>query len=201
MERKTQLERKTKETNIKLALNIDGKGMSNIKTRIPFFDHLLTQIAVHGTFDLKIIAEGDIDIDNHHTIEDVAILLGETYNLTLGNKIGISRVGHCFFPMDETLAFAAVDLSSRPYFVKEINWKNSFLGSKENNLIPVDLIEHFLYSFAINAKISLHVRILYGNNNHHMAEAIFKALGRSLDYASRLDPKREQIVPSSKGSL
>lgn len=119
----------------------------------------------------------------------------------MGDKTGIFRVGHSFFPMDETLAFVAVDISSRPYFVIDVNWVNSFLGSKEESLIPVDLIEHFLYSFAINAKISLHVRVLYGKNDHHIAEAIFKALGKALDFASRVDPKRDQILPSSKGYL
>jgi imidazoleglycerol-phosphate dehydratase len=201
MERKIQFERKTKETNIKLNLNIDGRGKSEIETKIPFFNHLLSQIAVHGSFDLEIIAEDCNNIDNHHIIEDVAILLGEACNNALGNKKGISRVGHCFFPMDETLAFVAIDLSSRPYFVKDIEWTNPFLGSKEDSLIPVDLIEHFLHSFAINARITLHIRVLYGKNNHHIAEAMFKALGKALDYASRLDPKREQRLPSSKGIL
>ena len=201
MERKAQLERKTKETNIKVELNIDGIGESNINTSIPMFDHLLTQIAVHGCFDLNIIAKGDLAIDNHHTIEDTAIALGKSLNQALGNKKGITRVAHSYFPMDECLAFAAIDISSRPYFQKEINWKNQFLGSKEENLIPIDLIEHFLYTFAINAQITLHIRLLYGENNHHIAEAIFKALGKALDYASRIDSKRSQQIPSSKGTL
>ena len=111
------------------------------------------------------------------------------------------RVGHSFFPMDDSLAFVAVDISSRPYFIKDIKWINQFLGSKEENLIPVDLIEHFLYTFSINAKITLHVRVLYGQNNHHIAEAIFKALGKALDHASRIDSKRNLRIPSSKGIL
>lgn len=201
MERKTQVVRKTKETNIILDLNLDGNGNSKIETSIPFFDHLLSQVAVHGSFNLKIVAKGDTEVDNHHLIEDVAIVLGEAFNKSLEDKIGISRVGHCYFPMDETLAFVAVDISSRPYFIKNVNWVNPFLGSKEENLISVDLVEHFLYTFAINAKITLHVRVLYGSNNHHIAEAIFKALGKALDYASRFDPKRKQILPSSKGQL
>jgi len=201
LERKRQVERKTKETNIKVELNVDGKGESKISTSIALFDHLLTQIAVHGCFNLNIITEGDLAIDNHHTIEDTAIVLGKAFNQALGDKKEITRVAHSFFPMDECLAFVAVDISSRPFFRKEITWKNQFLGSKEESLIPVDLIEHFLYSFSINAKITLHVRMLYGDNNHHMAEAIFKALGKALDYASRIDPKREQILPSSKGYL
>jgi len=201
LERKTYLERKTKETNIKVELNLDGVGESKISTSIALFDHLLTQIAVHGCFNLNINAEGDLAIDNHHIIEDTAIVLGKAFKKTLDYKKGITRVAHSFFPMDECLAFVAVDISSRPFFRKEINWKNQFLGSKEENLIPVDLIEHFLYSFSTNAKITLHVRSLYGDNNHHIAEAIFKALGKALDYASRFDPKREQTLPSSKGCL
>ena len=179
MERKTQVERKTKETNIKVDLNVDGVGESNVNTSIALFDHLLTQIAVHGCFNLNIIADGDLAIDNHHTIEDTAIVLGKAFNQALGDKKGITRVAHSFFPMDKCLAFVAVDISSRPFFREEINWKNQFVGSKEENLIPVDLIEHFLYSFSINAKITLHVRLLYGDNNHHIAEAIFKAVHKA----------------------
>ncbi|MFX1365322.1 MAG: imidazoleglycerol-phosphate dehydratase HisB [Promethearchaeota archaeon] len=201
MERKAKLERKTKETSIEIEMNIDGSGDTKINTSIGFFDHLLTQIAVHGSFDMKILAEGDLNVDNHHLIEDTSIVLGKVFNKALGNKIGITRVGHCFFPMDESLAFVAIDISSRPFFKKEINWTNPFLGSKEDNLIPVDLIEHFLYTFSINAQITLHVRVLYGQNNHHIAEAIFKALGKALDYSSRIDSKGNRKLPSSKGIL
>lgn len=201
MERKIQLDRKTKETDISIKLNIDGRGDTSIETKVGFFDHLLTQIAVHGSFDLDIKARGDLNIDTHHLIEDTAILLGKAFKKALGKKIGINRVSHCFFPMDDVLVFIAIDISSRPFFTSEINWVNPYLGSKEDNLIPVDLIEHFLYTFAIQAKITLHVKLFSGINNHHIAEGIFKALGRTLDYASRLDPKRRDIVPSSKGTL
>jgi imidazoleglycerol-phosphate dehydratase len=201
LERKAKLERETKETKVIVELDIDGIGNSNINTSIGFFDHLLTQIAVHGSFDMKIFADGDLSIDNHHVIEDTAIVLGKVFNKALGEKFGIVRVGYSFFPMDESLAFVAVDISSRPFFVKDINWVNPFLGSKEENLIPVDLIEHFLYSFSINAKITLHVKSFYGQNNHHIVEALFKALGKALDNASRIDSKRNQRIPSSKGSL
>ena len=200
-ERKVQLERSTKETKVKVELNIDGSGISKIGTSISFFDHLLDQIAIHGSFDMKIIAQGDPSVDNHHLIEDTAIVLGKVFNKSLGNKLGIARVGYSFFPMDDTLAFVVVDISSRPFFIKEIVWINPFLGSKEENLIPVDLLEHFLYTFSINAQITLHVRVLYGQNNHHIAEAIFKALGKALDNASRIDSKRNQNIPSSKGLL
>lgn len=201
MKRETQIVRKTEETNIMLELNIDGSGLHEIRSSIAFFDHLLTQIAIHGSFDLNIKADGDLEIDNHHLIEDIAIVLGKAFKKVVGDKKGINRVGYCYFPMDESLAFVIVDLSSRPYFKKEINWTNPFLGSKEDSLIPVDLLEHFLYSFAMQAQLTCHVKVLYGQNNHHMAEAIFKALGKALDWASRIDPKRNNMVPSSKGVL
>jgi len=201
MGRRFELARKTKETDIKIKLNIDGKGNTDIQTDLGFFDHLLTQIAVHGSFDLEIKARGDLNVDTHHLIEDTAILLGKAFRKAIGKKIGINRVSHCFFPMDDVLVFVAIDISSRPFFASEIDWVNPYLGSKEDNLIPVDLIEHFLYTFAIQAKITLHVKLLSGKNNHHIAEGIFKAIGRTLDYASRYDPKRSDRTPSSKGLL
>ena len=201
MERESELQRKTKETQIKIKINLDGSGNSNINTEIPFLDHLLTQIAVHGSFDLKIEAKGDLEIDIHHLVEDTGILLGKAFKKALGEKRGINRVGHCIFPMDEVLVLVAVDLSSRPFFTPDIRWTNPFLGSKEDFLIPVDLIEHFLYSFAINAQVTLHIKLLNGKNNHHIAEGIFKALGKALDQASRFNSKRINIIPSSKGEL
>ena len=201
MQRKSRIVRKTEETDIRMELNLDGSGVNDIKTSIAFFDHLLTQIAIHGSFDINIQADGDLEIDNHHLIEDTAIVLGKAFKKALGDKKGINRVGYCYFPMDESLAFVVVDLCSRPYFKKEINWVNPFLGSKEDSLVPVDLLEHFIYSFAMQAQLTLHVRLLYGQNNHHIAEAIFKAIGKALDYASRIDLKRDNMIPSSKGVL
>ena len=201
MKRKTQITRKTEETSIKIEFNLDGSGIHEIETSIALFDHLLSQIAIHGSFDINLRANGDLEIDNHHLIEDTAIVFGAAFKNALGDKVGINRVGYCFFPMDESLAFVAVDLSSRPFFKKDIAWVNPFLGSKEENLIPVDLIEHFLYSFAMQAQLTLHVKLLYGLNNHHIAEAIFKALGKALDYASRIDSKRGRVLPTSKGLL
>lgn len=201
MNRKAQLVRKTEETEIKMEFNINGSGIHEIKTSIALFDHLLTQIAIHGSFDINMHAKGDLEIDNHHLIEDTAIVLGKAFKIALGDKVGINRVGYCYFPMDESLAFVVVDLSSRPFFRKEISWVNPFLGSREENLIPVDLLEHFLYSFAMQAQLTLHVRVLYGQNNHHIAEGVFKALGKALDYASRIDLKRDNLLPSSKGLL
>ncbi len=201
MERESELQRKTNETQINIKINIDGSGNSKINTEIPFLDHLLTQIAIHGSFDLTIEAKGDLEIDIHHLVEDTGILLGKAFKNALGEKRGINRVGHCIFPMDEVLVLVAVDLSSRPFFNPDIRWINPFLGSKEDFLIPVDLIEHFLYSFAINAQITLHVKLLNGKNNHHIAEGIFKALGKALDKASRFNSKRLNVIPSSKGEL
>jgi imidazoleglycerol-phosphate dehydratase len=201
LERETELQRKTNETQINIKINIDGSGNSKINTEIPFLDHLLTQIAIHGSFDLTIEAKGDLEIDIHHLVEDTGILLGKAFKNALGEKRGINRVGHCIFPMDEVLVLVAVDLSSRPFFNPDIRWINPFLGSKEEFLIPVDLIEHFLYSFAINAQITLHVKLLNGKNNHHIAEGVFKALGKALDKASRFNSKRLNVIPSSKGEL
>jgi len=201
LERESELQRKTNETQINIKINIDGSGNSKINTEIPFLDHLLTQIAIHGSFDLTIEAKGDLEIDIHHLVEDTGILLGKAFKNALGEKRGINRVGHCIFPMDEVLVLVAVDLSSRPFFNPDIRWINPFLGSKEDFLIPVDLIEHFLYSFAINAQITLHVKLLNGKNNHHIAEGIFKALGKALDKASRFNSKRLNVIPSSKGEL
>jgi imidazoleglycerol-phosphate dehydratase len=201
LERETELQRKTNETQINIKINIDGSGNSKINTEIPFLDHLLTQIAIHGSFDLTIEAKGDLEIDIHHLVEDTGILLGKAFKNALGEKRGINRVGHCIFPMDEVLVLVAVDLSSRPFFNPDIRWINPFLGSKEDFLIPVDLIEHFLYSFAINAQITLHVKLLNGKNNHHIAEGVFKALGKALDKASRFNSKRLNVIPSSKGEL
>jgi len=201
VQRISQIARMTEETDIRIELNIDGSGLNDIKTSIAFFDHLLAQIAIHGSFDIKIQADGDLEIDNHHLIEDTAIVLGKAFKKALGDKKGINRIGYCYFPMDESLAFVVVDLCSRPYFKKEINWVNPFLGSKKDNLIPVDLLEHFIYSFVMQAQLTLHVRLLYGQNNHHIAEAIFKAIGKALDYASRIDLKRDNMIPSSKGIL
>jgi imidazoleglycerol-phosphate dehydratase len=201
LERESELQRKTNETQINIKINIDGSGNSKINTEIPFLDHLLTQIAIHGSFDLTIEAKGDLEIDIHHLVEDTGILLGKAFKNALGEKRGINRVGHCIFPMDEVLVLVAVDLSSRPFFNPDIRWINPFLGSKEEFLIPVDLIEHFLYSFAINAQITLHVKLLNGKNNHHIAEGVFKALGKALDKASRFNSKRLNVIPSSKGEL
>lgn len=196
LKRTAQIERKTRETHIKVNLDIDGKGISNIKTGIGFLDHMLTQIAVHGLFNLTILAEGDLDVDCHHTVEDIALVLGEAFNIALNDRKGIVRMASITLPMDDSLALVAIDLSGRPYAVFEAEWQGTTLGT-----IPVSLIGHFFESFAIQAQCNLHAQVLYGKDDHHKAEALFKGLGRVLDTATLIDPRRGDVVPSSKGMI
>jgi imidazoleglycerol-phosphate dehydratase len=192
----SQIQRQTLETSIQVRLNLDGKGTYSIQTGIGFLDHLLTHLAVHGLFDLELNAQGDLHIDPHHTIEDCALVLGQAFEKALGNRAGITRMGSAYVPMDESLAFVAVDLSGRPYSVIEAAWHSPAIGNFPSSLVP-----HFLESFAITSQSNLHARILYGRDDHHQAEALFKALGRALETAVRLDPRREGQIPSTKGSL
>lgn len=201
MNRKSTEERTTKESTIRVSLNLDGSGNVNIDTGIGFFDHMLNHIAVHGIFDIEVKAKGDLHVDTHHTIEDVAIVLGKSFNHAIGDKIGIKRIGSSYVPMDEALALVVVDFSNRPYSVIDIPWTGKYFGKDQDELIPLTLIEHFLQTFATNASITLHVRVLSGKDDHHIAESVFKALGSSLDKASRFDPKRKGVVPSTKGIL
>jgi imidazoleglycerol-phosphate dehydratase len=194
--RTSNLSRKTSETSIALSLNLDGSGKANIATGVGFLDHMLRHIAVHGLFDLDVKASGDLEIDPHHTVEDVGIVLGQAFDQALGDRKGIVRMGSAYTPMDEALAFVAVDLSGRPYAVIQAEWHTSSIG-----LLPTALIPHFLESFAFNAKINLHARVEYGRDDHHQAEALFKALGRALDAATLIDPRRAGSVPSTKGTL
>ena len=190
------ISRKTSETDITLSLNLDGSGQANIATGVGFLDHMLRHIAVHGLFDLDVKASGDLEIDPHHTVEDVGIVLGQAFDQALDDRKGIVRMGSATVPMDEALAFVAVDLSGRPYAVIQAEWHTPAIGS-----LPTALLPHFLESFAFNAKINLHARIEYGRDDHHQAEALFKALGRALDAATRIDERRMSIVPSTKGTL
>jgi imidazoleglycerol-phosphate dehydratase len=194
--RTAKVERETKETQIQLTLNLDGTGQYQIETGIGFLDHMLTHIAAHGLFDLTVQAKGDLHIDPHHTVEDVALVLGQAFAEALGDKAGIVRMGSAYVPMDEALAFVAVDLSGRPYCVAEVAWNGSTVGG-----IPVTLIPHFIESFAIAAKANVHARVLYGRDDHHKTEALFKVLGRALDAATRPDPRRGDAIPSTKGTL
>ena len=190
------IQRKTSETDIQLTLNLDGTGQCVVSTGVGFLDHMLRHIAVHGLFDLEIKAIGDLDIDAHHTVEDVAIVLGQAFDQALGDRKGIVRMGSAYVPMDESLAFVAIDLSGRPYAVIAAEWHTPSIGS-----LPTTLIPHFLESFAFNARLNLHARVEYGRDDHHQAEALFKALGRALDAATRVDERRSGVIPSTKGTL
>lgn len=193
--RTASISRTTNETQITIELNIDGSGKHDIATGVGFLDHMLTHIAVHGLFDLTVKAAGDLHIDVHHTVEDVALVLGSAFDQALGDRKGITRMASFYAPMDETLAFVALDLSGRPYSVIDAEWGPAPVGQ-----IPTSLFPHFFESFAVTARCNLHARILYGRDDHHKAEALFKALARSLDAATTVDGRR-QTVPSTKGTL
>jgi imidazoleglycerol-phosphate dehydratase len=188
--------RRTAETEVTLRLNLDGTGQYEIATGIGFLDHMLAHLAVHGLFDLTLKAMGDLQVDSHHTVEDVALTLGQAFDEALADKIGIVRMSHAYVPMDETLAFVAVDFSGRPYAVIQSEWHTPVVGGIATSLIP-----HFFESFAAAARCTLHARLLYGRDDHHQAEALFKALGRALDAATQIDPRRAGRVPSTKGIL
>lgn len=193
--RRGQIERKTKETQIEVALNIDGSGRIDVDTGIGFLDHMLTLFAGHGLFDLTVKATGDLHIDEHHTAEDVFICMGRVLDQALGDRRGIVRTAHSYVPMDEALALVAVDLGGRPYCVFDAAFTTPQLGQ-----LGTDLLFHLFESLAIHARMNLHARVLYGRNDHHKAEALFKALARALDAATQFDARR-QGVPSTKGTL
>lgn len=196
MPRKTQVVRKTKETDIVISLNLDGKGIYDIRTSIPFLDHMLTLFARHGLFDLKIKAKGDIEIDYHHTVEDVGICLGDALKKALGSKIGIKRYGSATVPMDEAVAFVAIDISERPYLVYKVVLPKK---SKIKNF-DADLVEDFFQALVSKSGITLHVSAPYGRNIHHIIEAVFKAFGRALKDAASIDPRIKGVM-STKGRL
>jgi len=193
--RKAKVRRKTTEVDVTVDINLDGKGKFEIETGIPFFDHMLSQFAKHGYFDLTIKAVGDIDVDFHHTVEDVGLALGEAILKALGDKKGITRFGEATVPFDETLATANVDLSGRPYLVFKAQIPKSKVGD-----FDLELAEEFFKSFSNTLLCNLHIELQYGDNLHHMIEAIFKSVGRALDGASKLDPRSNE-VPSTKGKL
>ena len=194
MQKRTAIiKRETRETNISLELNIDGSGQWEMNTGIRMFDHLLEQVARHGVFDIKISATGS---DQHHLVEDVAICLGKAFGEALGEKRGIARMANATVPMDDTLAMVVVDISGRGYTVLELPFIDNDMAG-----FPADLIRHFLESFAIEGRLNLHAKILYGINDHHKAEALFKALGRALDTATRIDERITGELPSTKELL
>jgi imidazoleglycerol-phosphate dehydratase len=193
--RQATITRTTKETDISITLNLDGSGRHEISTGVGFLDHMLTAIAVHGLFDLQVKAVGDLHIDPHHTIEDVGIVLGQCLHEALGDRKGINRMGHAYVTMDEALGFVALDLSGRPYCVFQAQWHSPAIGQ-----FPTSLVGHFFESVAFQARMNLHARVEYGKDDHHQAEALFKALARALRTAVELDPRREDVA-STKGTL
>lgn len=195
MERIYEVERKTKETAIRVSWNLDGQGKSEVSTGIPFFDHMLTLLAVHGFFDLSIKAKGDLDVDSHHTVEDVGLVFGATLNKALGDRKGIKRFGHAVTPMDDALSAVTVDLSNRPFLV--FNFPPAVASGVSFNLSAA---KEFFRAFANRGGLNLHINVSYGENEHHILESIFKALGKALDQASSFD-NRISNVRSSKGTL
>jgi len=193
--REAGLSRTTNETDIKLSLSVDGSGVSELETDVPFLNHMLDLFTKHGQFDLKVQARGDIDIDDHHTVEDIGICLGQALREALGDKKGIKRYASVFVPMDEALAQVVIDISNRPHFEYRAEYPSQQVGS-----FSTELVHEFLWKFALEARITLHVIVHYGSNTHHMIEAVFKALGRALDEATLIDP-RVKGVPSTKGVL
>ena len=195
MSRTATVKRQTRETDIELTFTIDGSGRSDISTGIGFFDHMLELFTKHGLFDLELTAKGDLNVDAHHTVEDVGLALGQALREALGDKKGLARYGWCLLPMDDALARIALDCSGRPYLAYDAPEEAGPIGD-----FPFQLLEEFLRAFSVQGGLNLHVALLDGRDAHHMAEAIFKGLARALDQATRIDP-RVQGVPSTKGQL
>ena len=195
-ERTATISRRTGETDITLTLTVDGTGSAEMATGIGFLDHMLTLFAKHGLFDIRVKAIGDLHVDEHHIAEDVCICLGQALDRALGERRGIVRTAHSFVPMDEALGFVAVDLGGRPYCVVEAAFVTPRVGQ-----LGTDLIAHLFESIAVHGRLNLHARILYGHNDHHKVEALFKAFGRALDAATRIDERLGGAVPSTKGTL
>jgi len=194
--RRAVIDRQTTETAIRLALNLDGTGRFENRTGIRFLDHMLDLVARHGGFDLQVKATGDLDVDQHHTVEDVGIVLGEAVAKALGDKRGINRAGYFVMPMDETLAVAAIDLSGRPHTVVETKVKARLVGDLQS-----DLVHDFFEGFAMGARANVHLKVLYGRSNHHKIEACFKAFGRALRVACAKDARLAKMLPSTKELL
>lgn len=194
--RASNKERKTKETEIKIELNLDGKGNAEINTGVGFFDHMLTLLAFHSSFDLKVEAKGDLYVDDHHLVEDTGILLGQSIKEALGDKKGIKRYGTFFLPMDEALAMVSLDISGRGFLHFEGEFNRESIGN-----FSTEMVKEFFRALAMNGEITLHGRILYGENDHHKIEGLFKALGRALKEAVAIDEDNKDKIPSSKGTL
>lgn len=197
MSRQAAITRTTSETDIRISLDLDGRGEHRIETGIPFLDHMLSQVARHGRFDLTLLAKGDLPVDLHHTVEDVGIALGDAVSQALGDKAGIVRYGAARVPMDESLASAVIDLSGRPFLVFQApQLKGGRIGD-----FDADLVREFFQGLTNHLRANVHVQMEYGQNLHHMVEAAFKAVGRALDQATMLDPRVAGVIPSTKGTL
>ncbi|MEQ1352886.1 MAG: imidazoleglycerol-phosphate dehydratase HisB [Candidatus Acidiferrum sp.] len=196
MPRKAAIQRKTNETDVRLSLKLDGHGKGRISTGIRFFDHMLELVARHGGFDLQITARGDLDVDQHHTVEDVGIAIGEAVRNAVGNKRGILRAGYFVMPMDESLAVAAIDLGGRPFCVVDAKIAAARVGD-----FQTELMEDFFQGFAQAARANVHLRVLYGRSSHHQVEALFKAFARALRFAVARDKRLRGVLPSTKGLL
>lgn len=196
MPRTAEITRKTRETDIEVIINLDGNGESEISTGIGFFDHMLTALSKHSGIDMKISCKGDLEVDAHHSVEDTGIVLGQAVAEALGDKVGIRRYGQARIPMDEALGEAVIDISGRPFIVYNCEFKGDMMGQMDTQLV-----EEFMRSFAYNAGITLHIGAPYGTNDHHKAEAMFKALARALRQATEIDPRFEGQIVSTKGSL
>jgi imidazoleglycerol-phosphate dehydratase len=195
MSRKAEIKRKTRETDVRIALDLDGTGINRIDTDVPFLDHMLELFARHGLFDLEITCKGDLKIDDHHSVEDTAITLGQAFAQAMGDKVGIVRYGIAYVPMDETLARAVVDLSGRSYLIYKVQNTRDRVGT-----FSVELAEHFWHSFAEHCKCNLHIEVFYGRNQHHIIEAVFKSAARALSQAVRIDQRIEGVM-STKGVI
>jgi imidazoleglycerol-phosphate dehydratase len=196
MSRRATINRKTTETHIRLTLDLDGQGRYDVRTGIRFLDHMLELVARHGGFNLTVAAKGDLDVDAHHTVEDLGIALGDAVKSALGSKRGINRAGYFLMPMDETLAVAAIDLSGRPFAVVDFK-----LGVKNVGDLPAELVQDFFEGFAAAARANVHLKVLYGRSSHHQIEAIFKAFARALRAACSRDRRLRTMLPSTKGLL
>ena len=195
MSRRAEIERNTKETKIKIALELDGTGKAELHSGIGFFDHMLDGFARHGLFDLKVDVDGDLDVDCHHTVEDTGIVLGNAIREAVGDKKGIRRYGSCILPMDEALVLCAVDLSGRPYYMSDASFSAPMIGD-----LDTETISEFFYAVSYSAAINLHFKVFSGSNSHHICEAMFKAFAKALDAAVAVDPRITDVL-STKGSL
>lgn len=194
--RSATIKRKTAETDIFLALGVDGRGRAKIDTGVPFFDHMLNLFSKHGLFDLEVKATGDLNVDYHHTVEDIGLVLGDAFKQALGDKIGIRRYGFFILPMDESLARVVVDIGGRPHLVYEANPPTMFV--RDFNIV---LVKEFCRAFSNSLGANLHVQLIYGEEPHHVAEAIFKALARAVDIATQIEPRAADLIPSTKGKI